>query len=908
MTPLEHALWYAARGWRVAPIPPGYKYPHGIDKWQERATVDPTPITKYWSLNPDHGVCIATGEGSGIFVVDIDPDDGGDDSLAALEAKYGALPDTIEAITGGGGRHLVFAWPGGIEIRNSASGTLGVGIDVRGVGGQFVVAPTVHPDTGRAYEWEVEHSPFDGVAPAEAPAWLLELLAQAPGGDQPRRERATRADGDLPGDRWAASTTWPDVLQGDGWTLHSTHHDAAGGYYEMWTRPGKAIRDGASASLYWQGSDVLKVFTSNAQPLQANATYTLFGYEAVMRHGGDHAAAARAMRRELGASPTATPSAPATPEPEAENITTPGSGVACRPPRHEIVHNGRQLDDVVSDALDALVANNEPPIMFVRAGQLARLRQDEDQRPIIEGLRTDHARLALADAATWWRSMKDGGLTATSPPLDVAASVLARGEWPLPALGGVVELPVLRADGSFHTAHGYDPTTRLYHWHMGADYDEIPDRPSDAERAAAVALVDDALADFPWDTSADRANAWALVITPLVRAIVGQVPMALIDAPEPGTGKGLLVKVATLITTGRPAALMAWPASDEELEKKVTATLMAGNTVVVFDNVEGMIKSPTLAAVLTADSWQGRVLGRSEVVMVPNRATWAATGNNIDVGGDLARRCYRIRLDARQAQPWLRTGFRHPDLEGWVATNRGRLLHALCTIVRSWWVAGRPQASALPAMGGYSGWVRTVGGILDHAGVDGFLLNLAEFHATADREAQAWEAFLTQWFAELGEESATVAEIIQRMRSTTSLHAGDLAAVLPDDLAGYLDSPGFAKRLGRALRQRCGRHYGTDGLHLVEMPRDRRQVAIYSVTNRSMQLEARECAEKPALDDALTRDDENRAGFAGFIQPLRVRESYPQDVDKEYLVAPGETNPQNLTTRASDPVEVDEWF
>ena len=267
------------------------------------------------------------------------------------------------------------------------------------------------------------------------------------------------------------------------------------------------------------------------------------------------------------------------------------------------------------------------------------------------------------------------------------------------------------------------------------------------------------------------------------------------------------------------------------------------------------------------------------------------------------------RLDARQAQPWLRTGFRHPDLEGWVATNRGRLLHALCTIVRSWWVAGRPQASALPAMGGYSGWVRTVGGILDHAGVDGFLLNLAEFHATADREAQAWEAFLTQWFAELGEESATVAEIIQRMRSTTSLHAGDLAAVLPDDLAGYLDSPGFAKRLGRALRQRCGRHYGTDGLHLVEMPRDRRQVAIYSVTNRSMQLEARECAEKPALDDALTRDDENRAGFAGCIQPLRVRKSYPQDGDNYILVAPGETNPQNLTTRASDPDdEEDEFF
>jgi hypothetical protein len=496
----------------------------------------------------------------------------------------------------------------------------------------------------------------------------------------------------------------------------------------------------------------------------------------------------------------------------------------------QVIVNGRQHVDVVQDATDALVNANDPPTLFVRAGQLTRLREDELARPIIETTRSEHVRMLLAQAGTWWRALKDGGLSATGPPVDVAVSVLAAGKWNMPALAGVVELPVLRPDGTFHTGHGYDPATKLYHWHRGPEYPPIPDQPTGEQLASAVALINELFCDFPWDTTADRANAWALLLTPLVRAIVGQVPMALIDAPEPGTGKGLLVKACSIVTTGRGAALMAWPSSDEELEKKVTAMLMAGHTVVVFDNVDGVIRSATLAAVLTADTWQGRVLGRSEVTTVPNRATWAATGNNIDVGGDLARRCYRIRLDARTAQPWLRANFRHPDLERWTNEQRSQLLGALCTIVRSWWNAGQPKAELLPAMGGYSQWVRVVGGILHHAGIDGFLDNLADFHATADREAGAWEGFLTAWSGSLQDRSVTVAELISHMGDHYGMTLRD---ALPDELAGEFDRPQFSKRLGMALRKRVGRHYGPDGLHLVEMPRDRRRVAIFTVAERA---------------------------------------------------------------------------
>lgn len=320
MTPLEAALAYGARGWRVHPLPKARKYPAGHPDWQTNATTDAARIEKHWAANPDDGVCIATGAGSGLFVVDIDPADGGDDSLRALEAQYGPLPDTMEAITGSGGRHLFFAWPDTGGITNNQSGLLGVGIDIRGDGGQVVVAPSVHgsrdckrcaagqPCAALPYRWEVMGDPFDGVAPAPAPEWLIELLQTPPGSTQPRRAKLARlaTDGVMPGDWWASRTSWPDELAWRGWTLHSTHHDAGGDYYELWTRPGKDKRAGASASLYYGGSDVLKVFSSNAAPLTPESTYTLWGFEVAHAHGGDFEAAARTMRRQMMPAPATT--------------------------------------------------------------------------------------------------------------------------------------------------------------------------------------------------------------------------------------------------------------------------------------------------------------------------------------------------------------------------------------------------------------------------------------------------------------------------------------------------------------------------------------------------------------------------------------------------------------------------
>jgi hypothetical protein len=289
MTPdtLTAALAYAARGWRVLPIMPGQKRPP-MAAWQHAATTDPTTIESWWTqLYRDHGLGVATGPESGIFIVDVDVANGkrGDESLQELVDTYGPLPETATVITPSGGTHLYFRYPQGQSVKNSASNRLGQWIDIRGDGGQCLAPPTV-ASTGVAYEWE------GGEAGeiAEAPGWLLALLTEperAPV-DSSIRESAPSQGDDGPARRFNDSTTWGELLTRDGWTLTATLPDGE----ERWTRPGKESRDGMSATVGHEGRDVLKVFTSSVPGLEADRAYSRFGYEAAIRHGGDRSALA----------------------------------------------------------------------------------------------------------------------------------------------------------------------------------------------------------------------------------------------------------------------------------------------------------------------------------------------------------------------------------------------------------------------------------------------------------------------------------------------------------------------------------------------------------------------------------------------------------------------------------------
>ncbi len=183
---VQAALTYAAAGWHVIPLhsirdgactcgkpdcaSPG-KHPRTKNGLKD-GTTDPAVIERWWGQWPNANIGVCTGAASGIVVLDIDPRHGGDESLDAFIHEHGELPATIEALTGGGGAHLIFVHPGGI-IRNRTG--LLLGIDVRGDGGYIVAPPSAHISGGH-YGWRDGRGP-DETKPAALPQPLLELLA-----------------------------------------------------------------------------------------------------------------------------------------------------------------------------------------------------------------------------------------------------------------------------------------------------------------------------------------------------------------------------------------------------------------------------------------------------------------------------------------------------------------------------------------------------------------------------------------------------------------------------------------------------------------------------------------------------------------------------------------------------------
>jgi hypothetical protein len=475
-----------------------------------------------------------------------------------------------------------------------------------------------------------------------------------------------------------------------------------------------------------------------------------------------------------------------------------------------IIANNRQLRHVTGEALGALMARNAPPIIFGYGDQLARLGGGVSGRKRVELLTEPRLRSRLARVANWVAVSSNGDVKGIAPPKDVVADVLALGGWPFPELVGVTDIPIVRPDGSVCTEPGYDAISGLvYAPAPGLRVPPVPEQPTPVEVRAAAALFGEVFVDFPYDGEASQAATWAATLTPILRpTVAGPTPLFLFDKPKQGTGASLLADAIGIIVTGRDLAKTTAPSDSSEWRKKITSLLIEGASLIVFDNVDRPLDSGHLASVLTDVEWRDRILGRSEIARLPNRATWYATGNNLRVRGDIARRCIWSRMDAKLSRPWERRpeDFRHPRLLAWVYEERGRLLAAALTLIRAWISAGRPTPAIRP-LGSYEVWTTTIGGILEVAGVAGFLANLHRLYEQADEESAGWAIFLGALFDWYGVQPFTTAELVEELDKRPELkHA------LPDDLA--TDEKNLNRRVGRAFSSRIETRY--DDYRLVK--------------------------------------------------------------------------------------------
>ena len=266
---------------------------------------------------------------------------------------------------------------------------------------------------------------------------------------------------------------------------------------------------------------------------------------------------------------------------------------------------GGQLSGNANKAEEFLIAAGVP--FFERSNELVRpIVKDVDT---FRGNKTSVAQLApvsetymrdmLCRMVKWYRfDLRTNRWVPVDPPRDVAGTILARaGEWKFPSVAGIITAQTMRPDGTILQQPGYDPTTRL----LLVDPPQmkpIPDEPSENQARAALELLESLLAEFPLVDDRAKSVALSTLITPVVRGAFPSTPMHIADAPVAGSGKSYLFDTAAVIAIGQPMPVIAAGCNEEELEKRLGAALLAGQTLVTIDNVNGTLMSDALCQMI----------------------------------------------------------------------------------------------------------------------------------------------------------------------------------------------------------------------------------------------------------------------------------------------------------------------
>lgn len=437
-----------------------------------------------------------------------------------------------------------------------------------------------------------------------------------------------------------------------------------------------------------------------------------------------------------------------------------------------VIINGGDLPSVVDQAERALMAAEEARHphreLFLQGQRVVQLAR-QGTETIISGI------VVPAGAAVITRAMipnlrerftasaqflkpseQSEKLRVVDCPVGVASAYLAReGSHALPRIRGVLSSPTMRPDGSLVITPGYDARSEFYLDIPKSGWTPaIPDEPSRDEALAALEVLRHPFRAFTWESSLDETAHLACILTLLARAAVDRVPLFAYSATTPGSGKSKLAECASVIALGRCAPMATGSASREELRKTVDALLMQGAPTCIFDNIEWPFESPDLCKAITAELVDARVLGESRVVTVPSQTVFIATGNGLTLVGDLNRRALLCALDPRVERPEERDFDFEVVKE--VRDNRDKLAAAGLTVMRAYWVAGRPAVS-VTRPGSFESWSDFVLAPLVWLGLPDPWPGTCRLRER-DPVGAMLGAILDLWHARFGERATTVRE------------------------------------------------------------------------------------------------------------------------------------------------------
>jgi putative DNA primase/helicase len=385
----------------------------------------------------------------------------------------------------------------------------------------------------------------------------------------------------------------------------------------------------------------------------------------------------------------------------------------------------------------------------------------------------------------------------TDCPTLVAAAYIDRESWQMPTLLGIVTCPTLRPDGSMLCTPGYDEQTGLFFDPGGVTFPAIPEWPTKAQAEAALEALKAPIAKFKFVNAQSRSVALSGFITTVIRRALDTAPMHCFDAPVAGSGKSLLGDIASVIVTGHRAAVSGAD-NREELEKKLAASLLGGDMVIMLDNMDQPVGGQMLCQMLTQTKVKPRPFGKLKNVEVPSNAMIFCNDNNLVIEGDVIRRALVGRIDPEVERPELREFDFHPvEL---ARKRRTQLVCAALTIVRAGIIAR--DKPPIVKLGSFERWSELVREPLAWLGEADPVIVMDDTRR-ADPQLQnlrvmmeAWlKAIFTQMSAQRVAETAQARDLATHNLENPDLHAACLAVARGK--AGEIDS----SRLGYWLRR-----------------------------------------------------------------------------------------------------------
>jgi hypothetical protein len=673
---LAAALDFIHRDIPVFPVNPDDKHPLTPNGFKD-ATVDEAQVRAWWIRWPNNMIGIPMGPRSGMWLFDADVDSAkgldGPKELAQLTAQHGPLPETLASSTPRGGSHFHFFW-NGVDIRNSVS-KIAPGLDVRGDGGYAIVPPSTRTD-GRAYTWCGSVS-----EPAEAPQWLIDKALHASAKPKRAQQQSTASPASTSSPRdhaWALKALEIECAAVAGTPPGTRNHRlnvaafslgqiiATGGLDEQEVRDrlfeaaetcGLVADDGAQQ--VWATIDS-GVTAGKAQPRARPQ----------QRSRSPQTSSPQTSSQSAQALPPQSSSPQPQPGPQSGSQPGPQSGPQLGPqpqpralPVIRLIEG--QLHRAVDRAEDALIAaggchlyqRGELVVRPIRPKLKAANDRDtfgwkliQVTKPFLIDTLTRIARFEKFDGRV-------GDYVPKNCPDQVAEVYLSRaGRWRIPLLLSIVSTPFLRADGSLCERPGYDQASALLFHPEKQSFPAIAPAPTLEQAQEALKYLDDALlSEFPFVEKIDRSVALSGIFTAFDRRAMATAPLHGYTSPVAGTGKSLLVDIASILTTGQLAPVTSQGKTEEELEKRLGAVLISGDPIISLDNCDHEVSSAFLCQALTQRRLRIRLLGYSQTVEVPITAAFYCNGNNLEIGNDLTRRTLLCQIDAGVERPELRS-------------------------------------------------------------------------------------------------------------------------------------------------------------------------------------------------------------------------------------------------------------